>query len=247
MYRLFFKPDEEVTKVADQDDDEDLLTDDDKGNHADGDRKMRDVNPSLNPQGSEKESSFVNPQPSAPQSRKSHRQATLIQEALDLACEQLFDEISIRVMLEKDSVGWKTYSLLTDEERRMYNARVTPIINPHTFFSDEFEQDPGLSCAFALVGGTPLLSYPEAHPVQVEGGIAPTPPLSSVQDAGTLAVPPPPAIHCGDPAVVSVSLHATEGEIDATGEKTAAASEEVLPPPSIHCGGPCDGFCFPPC
>jgi hypothetical protein len=30
MYRLFFKPDEEVLKVANQDDDEDLLTDDEK-------------------------------------------------------------------------------------------------------------------------------------------------------------------------------------------------------------------------
>jgi hypothetical protein len=207
----FFKPDEDVTKVADQDDDEDLLTDDDKGDHADGDKKMRDVNPSLNPHGSEKESSFVNPQPSAPQSGKSHRQDTLIQEALDLACEQLFDEISIKVMLDKDSVGWKTYSLLTDEERRMYNARVTPRINPHTFFSDEFEQDLGLSCALASVGGTPLLSYPEAHPVQVEGSIAPTPPLSSVQSAGTLVVPPPPLFTAGDPVVVSVSLHAAEG------------------------------------
>jgi hypothetical protein len=87
MYRLFFKPDEEVMEVADQDEDEDLLTDDDKGNDADGDRKMRDANPSLNPQGGDKVSAFANPQPSAPQSGKSHRQATMIQEALYMACE----------------------------------------------------------------------------------------------------------------------------------------------------------------
>jgi hypothetical protein len=62
----FFKPDEEVLKVADQDDDEDLLTDDEKGNDADGDRTMRDANPSLNPQGGDKGSSFANPQPCAP-------------------------------------------------------------------------------------------------------------------------------------------------------------------------------------
>jgi hypothetical protein len=55
MYRLYFKPDEEVSKAADQDDDEDLLTDDDKGNNADGDRKMRDANPARNPQGGHKE------------------------------------------------------------------------------------------------------------------------------------------------------------------------------------------------
>jgi hypothetical protein len=102
MYHLFFKPDEEVMKVADQDEDEDLLTDDDKGNDVDGDRKMREANPSLNPQSGDKVPSFANPQASAPQSGKSHKQATLIQEALDIACEQLFNEISIKVMLEKD-------------------------------------------------------------------------------------------------------------------------------------------------
>jgi hypothetical protein len=50
MYRLYFKPDEEVAKAADpDDDDDDLLTDDDKGNDADGDRKMRDANLARNP------------------------------------------------------------------------------------------------------------------------------------------------------------------------------------------------------
>jgi hypothetical protein len=76
------------------------------------------------------------------------------------------------------------------------------------------------------VGGTPLFSYPEAHPVQVEGGIAPTPPLSLVQDAGTLVVAAS-LFTVGHPAVVSVPLHAGEGETDATGEMTATASEEV--------------------
>jgi hypothetical protein len=51
MYRFYFKPDEEVSKVANQDDDEDLLTDDDKGNDADGDRNMRDASRARNPQG----------------------------------------------------------------------------------------------------------------------------------------------------------------------------------------------------
>jgi hypothetical protein len=43
-----------------------LLTDDDKGNDADGDRNMRDANPARNPQGGHKEVSFANPQSSAP-------------------------------------------------------------------------------------------------------------------------------------------------------------------------------------
>jgi hypothetical protein len=152
----------------------------------------------------------------------------MIQEALDMACEQLLDEISIKVMLEKDSVGWKSYSSSTNEERRLYNARVTPPINPHHFFSDEFEQDAGNFCALASVGGTPLFSYPEAHLVQVERGIAPTPPLSSVQDAGTLVVTAP-LFTMGDPSLVFVPLHAGEGETDATGEVTEV-SEEVLSP-----------------
>jgi hypothetical protein len=102
MYCLFFKPDEEV--VADQDEDEDLLTDDDKGNDADGDKQMGDATPPPKPQGDKGTKSIIS-QPSLSQCEQSHRQATLLQEALDLACEQLFDEISIKVMAEKDSMG----------------------------------------------------------------------------------------------------------------------------------------------
>jgi hypothetical protein len=61
---------------------------------------MRDANPARNPQGGHKEVSFANPQSSAPQSGKSHRQATLIQEAVDMACEQLLDEIEDQVWFE---------------------------------------------------------------------------------------------------------------------------------------------------
>jgi hypothetical protein len=68
----FFKPDEEVIQVADQDEDEDLLTDDHKGNNADGDRKMGDANPSPNPQVVDKGSTFAT-QPSASKSGQSHR------------------------------------------------------------------------------------------------------------------------------------------------------------------------------
>jgi hypothetical protein len=77
------------------------------------------------------------------------------------------------------------------------------------------------------VGGTPLFSYPEAHPIQEEGGITPTPPLSSVQDVGTLVVATP-LLTTRDPVVVSVPLHAGEGETDATGVKTASTSEREL-------------------
>jgi hypothetical protein len=92
----------------------------------------------------------------------------LLQEALDLACEQLFDEISIKVMAEKDSVGWKPYSPLTDEERRMYNAMVSPPVNPHPFFSDEFEQD--AVSHLSSVGGTSFFCYPESTRAPRGGG-----------------------------------------------------------------------------
>jgi hypothetical protein len=136
---------------------------------------MRDANPARNPQGGLKEASFANPQSSAPQSGKSHRQATLIQEALDLACEQLLDEIRIKVMLEKDPVGWKAYSPLTDEERRLYNAMVSPPINPHPFVSDVFEQA-GVT-HLSSAGGTPTLFYPASTTLPAEGGMEACPPL----------------------------------------------------------------------
>jgi hypothetical protein len=178
MYHLYFKPDEEVAKGADQDDDDDLLTDDDKGNDADGDRNMRDANPARNLKGGHKEVSFANPQSSAPQSGKSHRQATLIQEALDMTCEQLLDEISIKVMLEKDPVGWKSYSPLTHEQRRLYNAMVSPPVNPHPFVSNVFEQA-GVT-HLSSAGGTPTLFYPVSTtlPAVGEDGDLPTPILS---------------------------------------------------------------------
>jgi hypothetical protein len=171
MYCLFFKPDEVV--VVDQDEDEDLLTDDDKGNDANGDKHMGDAIPPPKPQG-DKGTKSASSQPSLSQSGQSHRQATLLQEALDLACEQLFDEISIKVMAEKDSMGWKRYSLLTDEEWRMYNAMVSPPVNPHPFFSNEFDQ--AAITHLSSVGGTPIFCCPEStpHPAEGEVGGAPT-------------------------------------------------------------------------
>jgi hypothetical protein len=96
MYCLYFKPDEEVSKVADQDDDEDPLTDDDKDNDADGDRKKRNANPARNPQGGHKEASFANPQSSAPHSGKSHRQATLIKRHLIWLASSCWMRLALR-------------------------------------------------------------------------------------------------------------------------------------------------------
>jgi hypothetical protein len=107
-----------------------------------------------------------------------------------MACEQLLDEISIKVMLEKDPVGWKTYSPLTDEQRRLYNAMVSPPVNPHPFISDVFEQASVTHLSSA--GGTPTLFYPASTtlPAVGEDGDLPTPILS--QGAGSpLGLPLP--------------------------------------------------------
>jgi hypothetical protein len=85
-----------------------------------------------------------------------------------MACEQLLDEISIKVMLEKDPVGWKTYSPLTDEQRRLYNAMVSPPVNPHPFISNVFEQA-GVT-HLSSTGGTPTLFYPAPTTLPAEGG-----------------------------------------------------------------------------
>jgi hypothetical protein len=75
-------------------------------------------------------------------------------------------------------VGWKSYSPLTDEERRMYNAMVSPPVNPHPFVSDVFEHA-GVT-HLSSTGGTPTLFYPASTTLPAEGedGGMPTPILS---------------------------------------------------------------------
>jgi hypothetical protein len=85
-----------------------------------------------------------------------------------MACEHLLNEVSIKVMLEKDPVVWKSYSPLTDEERRMHNAMVSPPVNPHPFVSDMFEQA-GVT-HLSSTGGTPTLYYPASTTLPAEGG-----------------------------------------------------------------------------
>jgi hypothetical protein len=51
--------------------------------------------------------------------------ASLVEEGLDMACEQLFNEISIKVMLEPDDGPTReNYSPLTEEELAAFNACV---------------------------------------------------------------------------------------------------------------------------
>ncbi|XP_039787727.1 uncharacterized protein LOC120654283 [Panicum virgatum] len=110
MYRLYFKPDEVAPEIFNPEDD-DLLGDDDKDLDGDGDREMEEADDAPKPQDFEKgksTSASDGTLPSHSQSGAYHKQAALIQEAMDLAYEQLFEEISIKVMIEKEGgEEWK--------------------------------------------------------------------------------------------------------------------------------------------
>jgi hypothetical protein len=67
------------------------------------------------------------------------KQASLFRESLDLACDKLFDEISIKVMLEPvDETSRKSYTPLTHEELESYNTLVDPtakVLSSEVFFT----------------------------------------------------------------------------------------------------------------
>jgi len=120
---------------------------------------------------------------------------------MDLACEQLFEEISIKVMVEKEGgEEWKRYSPLTEEELATYNAMLAPPIKPHPFmFADEVAEVGGeLNPSLGFDGGLPLLTYPVSPVAGVEEEVTlhpPTPPSSATlgvgQPSGTGPMPTP--------------------------------------------------------
>jgi Zn-dependent M28 family amino/carboxypeptidase len=78
---------------------------------------------------------------SQPPSQQPHnlnqKRASLFRDALDLACDKLFDEISIKVMLESDDgTSRKSYTPLTEEELESYNILVdsTAKVHPSSVF-----------------------------------------------------------------------------------------------------------------
>jgi hypothetical protein len=109
------------------------LGDKDKEKHADGDRVMEDAdgaNP--NPPGNNN-TSHNPPQPS--QNLPPQKQTALVNEALDLACEQLLNEISFKVMLESDNGSPRTtYSPPTEEELEAYYNKVNATNKIHSSF-----------------------------------------------------------------------------------------------------------------
>ena len=165
MYRLYFKPDEVAPEIFNPEDD-DLLGDDDKDLDGDGDREMEEADDAPKPQDFEKgksTSASDGTLPSHSQSGANHKQAVLIQEAMELACEQLFEEISIKVMVEKEGgEEWKRYSPLTEEELATYNAMLAPPIKPHPFmFADEVAEVGGeLNPSLGFDGGAAFAHLP---------------------------------------------------------------------------------------
>jgi hypothetical protein len=63
--------------------------------------------------------------------------------------------LALRTCRRKDPVGSKAYNPLTDEEGRLYNAMVSPPVNPHPFISDVFEL--AVVTHLSSTGGTPTL------------------------------------------------------------------------------------------
>jgi hypothetical protein len=114
-----------------------------------------------------------------------------------------------------------------DEERRMYNAMVSPPVNPHPFFSDEFEQA-GVT-HLSSAGGTPIFYYlePTTHPAEGDDGGVPTPILSGAAGSPVGAAMRHPPIVVEDTVV---PLLADEGGGGSDDAEDLAASDRPSHP-----------------
>ena len=157
------------------------MGDKDKEKHADGDRVMEDAdgaNP--NPPGNNN-TSHNPPQPS--QNLPPQKQTALVNEALDLACEQLLNEISFKVMLESDNGSPRTtYSPPTEEELEAYYNKVNATNKIH-------------SSSFVVLQSTEYLTGDAAAHTDgaagegLGGSTSPAPPPSPTLAEESLAAP----------------------------------------------------------
>jgi len=141
IFRVYFKVDEVVLDDSFNPEDDDLLGDDagngindDIHNDADGsgDHQMEDATDGSVPKaaGSQDQHS------SKPaQDLNQQQQDALIDEVLDLACEQLINEISFKVMVETDG-GDRPYSPQTAEDYATYSALVDSSKAGNSFASE---------------------------------------------------------------------------------------------------------------
>ena len=125
---------------ANDTEDDDLLNDGDK--NADGsDKEMEDAE-QTNPNAENKNDAKSDKAPAASQQMPPQKQAALLDKALDRACEQLINEISIKVMLESDDgTARKELSPLSVEELTTYNNMVNSVNNSSPCFA--FNSDIG--------------------------------------------------------------------------------------------------------
>jgi hypothetical protein len=125
IYRLHFKVEEVAQEETFNPDDDDLLGESDK-DLGGADQEMEDADgedPKLPDPLGNNNNSTQGKSKAPSQNLPPQQEASLIKETLDLACGQLFEEISIKVMMEPvDGEPNKHYSPLRDEELAAYNA-----------------------------------------------------------------------------------------------------------------------------
>jgi hypothetical protein len=121
VYRLLFKTHEAIHNNDSDPDDDDLLGDDD--NLSGGDRVMKDAEDEYPKPQDPNPKTLSDKSQAPPQNMPHQQQSSLVGVALDQGCEQLLNEISLKVMLEADDgATLKTYSPLMEEELAAYNA-----------------------------------------------------------------------------------------------------------------------------
>jgi hypothetical protein len=111
IYRLFFKPDEAIQNAPFDPNEDDLLGDGDTDNDPHGeDREMQDA------EGSNPNPPNVNNNAGTAQATSQnipHKTlASFVEAGLDMACDQLLSEISLKVMLEQDDAATRKKFLL---------------------------------------------------------------------------------------------------------------------------------------
>jgi hypothetical protein len=130
IYRIYFTVDKEETDDLFNPDEDDLLGDDSNNGFDGSDHVMEDAPPNSNPDGSLPAGS--NNQSKGHQSVGGYtprQQAALVSEAIELASEQLLEEICCKVMMEPvDAQDDATYSPPSAEERETFDALVAASI-----------------------------------------------------------------------------------------------------------------------
>lgn len=128
IYRLFFKPDDVLHYEPIDPEEDDLLSDGDNDKGLGGeDQAMQDAEDHLNPPSSLNDNTNSGTPQAHPPNMPPQKQAALIEKSLNIACEQLIQEISLKVMIEQDEgEARKTYSPPTEAEIAAYLAAVEP-------------------------------------------------------------------------------------------------------------------------